>query len=216
MEVTADNMDSVHALRHLFPNESRQVFRYAFDPSDHLRSAFEQYIDTTPGAARSRFLFYATRLVTLDTLRYPREEINAEFEFANKAFRKFHSEHFEVGRSGGHDGHMRVGLKTLGSEALKVSLLPKDPQAFNRALVGFAELGGERLPDEAKDTDRHYLYTIIPANLLNSDAIEEATRALSSELARADRASYYTVTPNSIERQVRPIGYMSPRAKPPN
>ena len=216
MKVTADNMDSVHALRQPFQYGSRHEFRYAFDPSDHLRSAFERYTHTEPGAARSRFLFYATRLIALDTLHYPKDDINAEYQFANRAFMRLHSKQFEVGKAGGQNGQVRVGMTRLENDSLKVSLLPKDALAFNNSLVGLASIGEDEIPDPIKEESRHYLYTIIPASVLKHDAITEASQALTSELARTDRASVYTVSPSSIDRRVIPIVAEPPQENPPN
>lgn len=202
MEVTANSQGSVHVLRH------------SFRPSEYLAIALERYMQ--PGVTRPRSLLYASRLVTVDTLHYPLEEINVEYELANRAFLKHYRDKIAVGGMG--EAGKRVAVRKQRDGGLRVGLLPRsddDKQVFNTLLTGF-DIFPEAERTEVPETPiRYFLYATIPANVVDFDAATRATQALTQELARFDLSHRYTVSPSVVDRQIIPIPASLPQPGAP-
>ncbi len=194
MEVTANSSGSVHVLRH------------SFRPSDYLALALERYLE--PGATRPRPLLYATRLVTFDTLHYPIEEINIDYDFANRAFMRQHREKIALG--GASVKGARIAVHSQADGSLRVGFLPANEERFNELLSGFDRFPLREEPAEPEVKHRHYVHTTIPANLLDVGAIEEVTRSFSRELDDPYLSRFYTISPSAIDRRAIPLPTVLP------
>ena len=195
MEVTAMNSGSVHVLRH------------SFQPSEHLSAALENYLE--PGVSYSRFLLYATRLITLNDAIHPAHEISMSHDKINADFINRHRDRIEFGRSEpayrGETPQKHIIARRLGDGALRVGFMPKNEEVFNDLMSGFDRMPNDITIPKGRAV-RYYLHADLPERLLLPDeAIEANTQVVAAELDVVERARMFYANPNAIERRVLPL-----------